>query len=167
MFKYTICFIRQGDRISLLNREKPGWMGSWNGVGGRLEEGETPTECVIREVFEETGIELKEVEFKGIVKWTEDGKPTGGMYAFTAEIQKNFLYKTPRKFDEGILDWKEIDWIFHPKNTGIADNLPQFLPKMLEEKGLYEYICYFRNNVLEEVESNPLEYENILTTEKA
>lgn len=31
--KYTICFIKRGDEILLLNREKSSWMGSWNGVG--------------------------------------------------------------------------------------------------------------------------------------
>lgn len=54
MLKYTICFIKRADNILLLNREKPGWMGSWNGVGGKIETGETPIECILREIYEET-----------------------------------------------------------------------------------------------------------------
>ncbi|WJH35841.1 hypothetical protein N6H14_07935 [Paenibacillus sp. CC-CFT747] len=42
MFRYTICFIRRGNRILLLNRNAPAWMGAWNGVGGKLEPGEAP-----------------------------------------------------------------------------------------------------------------------------
>lgn len=41
MYSFTICFIKQGNNILLLNRESPEWMGIWNGVGGKLEEGET------------------------------------------------------------------------------------------------------------------------------
>ena len=50
--KYTLCFIRRGDEILMLNREKPSWMGMWNGVGGRMEANETPKECILREVWE-------------------------------------------------------------------------------------------------------------------
>lgn len=63
MFEYTICFIAQQDKVLLLNREKPSWMGSWNGVGGSLEDGETPEDCVLREVMEETAIKLEDVKF--------------------------------------------------------------------------------------------------------
>ncbi|MCK5130449.1 MAG: NUDIX domain-containing protein, partial [Clostridiales bacterium] len=47
-YKYTICFIKRNDEILLLNRENDSWMGCWNGVGGRLEDGESPTECILR-----------------------------------------------------------------------------------------------------------------------
>lgn len=148
MFEYTICFIVQQDKVLLLNREKPSWMGSWNGVGGSLEDGETPEDCVLREVMEETAIKLEDVKFKGVVTWTVNGKPSGGMYAFISEIDESFEYDTPRRVDEGILDWKRVDWILHPKNTGIAHNLPYFLPIMLNDKGLYEHRCYFDGNAL-------------------
>ena len=42
-------------------------MGMWNGVGGKIEENETPYEGIIRETFEETGIELSSVTYKGTV----------------------------------------------------------------------------------------------------
>lgn len=35
MIAFTNCFIKKGDRILLLNRNKPSWMGMWNGVGGK------------------------------------------------------------------------------------------------------------------------------------
>lgn len=159
MLKYTICFIKQENKILLLNREKPSWMGSWNGVGGKLEEGETPTECIIREVFEETSIKLENVQYKGIVTWKEDGIKSGGMYAFTASIPDDFLYKTPIKVREGILDWKDIQWILNPDNTGVALNVPKYLPKMLNDDNMYEHLCEFKNDILLNVKSLPLKID--------
>ncbi|USK57773.1 NUDIX domain-containing protein (plasmid) [Cytobacillus solani] len=43
----------------MLNREKPPIMGVWNGVGGKIEKGETSDEGALREVFEETGIRVE------------------------------------------------------------------------------------------------------------
>ena len=57
-YPYTLCLIRQDDHFLLLNRQKQPAMGMWNGVGGKIEPGETPTAAVIRETFEETGIAL-------------------------------------------------------------------------------------------------------------
>ncbi len=156
MLKFTICFIKQGDKLLLINREYPAWMGSWNGVGGKLETDETPVECVIREINEETGIKPDTVDYKGIVTWEFDGVLTGGMYAFIAEIADDYVYETPRKISEGILDWKSIAWILDPENTGVAGNLPKFLPKLLNDEDLYEHRCFFKNNVLAGVESTPM-----------
>lgn len=156
MLRYTICFIKQGNKILLLNREKPDWMGMWNGVGGKIEAGETPIENIKREIYEETGIEIEKVEDKGIVTWTVDGVKTGGMHLYLVELPMTVLYETPRKTDEGILDWKEIDWILHPDNIGVAHNIPYFLPIMLREDSCYEHHCVFENGRLVEVSSNPL-----------
>ncbi len=49
MYKYTICFIKKGKKILLLNRNKKPNMGMWNGVGGKIEDNETPYEGIIRE----------------------------------------------------------------------------------------------------------------------
>lgn len=156
MLKYTICFIKQKNKILLLNREKPSWMGSWNGVGGKLEKGETPTQCIMREVFEETNIKLDNVKYKGVVTWKDDGIMNGGMYAFTANVSDDFLYKTPVKVREGILDWKDISWILNPDNTGVALNVPMYLSKMLKDDNMYEHVCEFKDDILLDVKSIPL-----------
>lgn len=156
MLKYTLCFIKYGNKILLLNREKPGWMGSWNGVGGRIEPNETPFECVVREVREETGIQLNEVDYTGIVTWQEDGN-AGGMYVFIAEVNDGYLFDSPIKTDEGILDWKELDWVLSPKNTGIVSNIQRFLPRMLNAEELKEYHCVYEQGVLRDFIIWPLE----------
>ncbi|PWV94525.1 8-oxo-dGTP diphosphatase [Paenibacillus cellulosilyticus] len=148
MIKYTICFIRQGSKVLLLNREKASWMGAWNGVGGKLEPNETPREGILREVAEETGIVLDLIQFKGIVTWVVDGAMTGGMYTYVAELPEDYTYETPIKTDEGILDWKELQWILHPKNVGLAANIPESLEKLLFDPGCYEYRCFYSEGKL-------------------
>ncbi len=145
---YTICFIKQGNKILLLNREKPRWMGSWNGIGGKIEEGETPTECVLREVYEETEIKLDNIKYKGTINRIESNSQDGEIHAFVAELSEDYFYETPRKLSEGILDWKLLSWILHPENTGVATNVPRFLPIMLEKDGLYKHLCMYENNLL-------------------
>ena len=56
MYRYTLCLIRKNDQWLLLNRQKQPAMGMWNGVGGKIEAGESPAESVTRETFEETGL---------------------------------------------------------------------------------------------------------------
>lgn len=145
MLKYTICFIKRGDEILLLNREKSSWMGSWNGVGGKLEKGETPSDCILREIREETGIIVEDITFKGTVTWNVDARYTNGMYAFVAEVPVSYQYTTPIKTDEGILDWKKLDWIFHPDNTGVA-NLSYFLDDMLEGDQVFDYHFVYKGD---------------------
>ena len=57
----TLCYIEQDGKYLMLYRNKKENdinEGKWIGVGGRFEEGETPEECVLREVQEETGLTL-------------------------------------------------------------------------------------------------------------
>ena len=151
MRKYTLCFIRQKDRILLLNREKPMWMGSWNGIGGKFEKGETPTSCALREAYEETGIELEDVIFKGTIHRIIDKTLTGVMYIFLADIPDSYAYATPIKTCEGILDWKLISWILDPDNTGVVKNISMILPLMLETDQIYDHRCEYNiNNILVE-----------------
>lgn len=103
MLKYTLCLIRCKDEILLLNRVKKPQMGMWNGVGGKIEFGETPLESVVRETFEETGIQLKEITYAGNVIFKSSiGRE--GMYLFTAELPEGTYPPTPLATAEGILD---------------------------------------------------------------
>ena len=132
--KYVLVFLKYKDEILLLNRNKPSWMGCWNGVGGKIEKGETPYDAAIRETYEETGIkvEINNPYFK--VGWVvnDDRSSLGGMYVFICEMDKKI--STPTRSVEGILDYKTISWIMDPRNSGIAKNIPQFLPTFLNNE---------------------------------
>lgn len=151
MLKYTLCLIRNGDQFLLLNRIKKPQMGTWNGVGGKIESGETPLESVIRETFEETGIQLKEIVYAGNAVF-QSKKGCDGMYLFIAELPAGGYRRTPFATAEGILDWKPVDWILHEENRGVAANLKAYLPAILDGKlGLTHMFTYEQHEIVEYV----------------
>jgi 8-oxo-dGTP diphosphatase len=150
MLDYTVCFIKQESKILLLNRDFPSWMGVWNGVGGKLEEGETPRESVIREILEETGLEINNPIFKGITTWFVGSKCVGGMYVYLAELPAETIFHTPTKTYEGILDWKDYEWIMNPKNKGIASDIPATIEYITLDKTIFEHRCFYNDEKLVE-----------------
>lgn len=147
MYKYTICFIKKGKKILLLNRNKKPNMGMWNGVGGKIEDNETPYEGIIRETLEETGIDLPSVTYKGNVVFKSKDEPQGreGMYVFLADLPAGVHMDTPVSMAEGLLEWKEIDWILNKDNRGVVSNLPKYLPIVLTEENKLEHIFTYDN----------------------
>lgn len=141
----------------MLNRDHAPTKGLWNGVGGKFENGETPMDCVVRETAEETGIVLTNAVYKGIVSWDIDASYSGGMYAFVAELPEDIIYPTPIKIDEGILDWKEIDWVLAEGNRGVGVLIPMYLPLLLRHEQIYEHKCTLVNHRLMHYELVPIE----------
>ncbi len=139
MFKYTVCFVKKNNELLMLNREKAPIMGVWNGVGGKIEKGETPDMGAQREVFEETGIEVESFFSKGTVNWETPEGELDGIYVYLYMADEDLTYETPKKTREGILDWKSIDWILHPLNLGIAEMVSQYLPILLKKEGNYTF----------------------------
>lgn len=144
-YKYTLCFIRRNNEILMINRIKKPEMGVWNGVGGRIEPGESADQCVRREVWEETGVELEQVRCAGRVTWLHP-KGDSGMVVFIADLPRDQVCEMPRAINEGILDWKDINWVLHPDNKGISDNISVFLPLMLESLEAYDHIFTYDVN---------------------
>lgn len=158
MLKYTLCLLRQGSRILLLNRERPTWMGCWNGIGGKIEPVEQPRASMLREIYEETGIASPTLSFKGLITWTTvEGEGFGGLFLYLGEIPEQASYPTPVKTEEGILDWKEIDWILHPSNQGVASNVPGCLQKMLADPCCYNHHSFFSGNTMVAQHSTPID----------
>ena len=102
----TLCYITCGERTLMLHRNKKENdenAGKWVGIGGKFETGESPEDCLLREVFEETGIKLENYRFRGIVTFVSDEWGTEYMCLFTATVPEETLaYCT-----EGDLAWVE------------------------------------------------------------
>lgn len=163
MFNQTLCFIKRKDEILMLNRENAPTKGLWNGVGGKIEQGESPLECVIREVKEETDMDITEnqTQYKGIITWEVDKIRFGGLYVFLVEIDEEVIYHTPKKVDEGILDWKSVSWLLSEKNFGVGEMIPYFLPAILNNSSVLEHKCILINDKLVGYEFKEIETDRI------
>ena len=83
----TLCYIEQDGCYLMLHRVKKHQdpnAGKWIGVGGKFEPSESPDECLVREVREETGLTLTRWRCRGIVTFVSDEWPTEYMHLFTA-----------------------------------------------------------------------------------
>ncbi len=73
----------------------------WVGIGGKFEPGESPEDCAMREVFEETGLTLRSCRYRGIVTFVSDEWGTEYMHLFWSDDFSGSL----RDCDEGDLEW--------------------------------------------------------------
>ena len=114
MINSTLCYLERGDQYLMLHRvKKANDMNhdKWIGVGGKIEEGESPEDCVLRETFEETGLRLTQYRYRGLVTFVSDRYPTEYMHLFTATGWTG----TPHECDEGELAWiKKADLLSLP-----------------------------------------------------
>ena len=104
----TLCYLEQNGCYLMLHRVKKQQdenAGKWIGVGGKFEEGESPDDCVRREVREETGLSLDTVRFRGIVTFVSDTWGTEYMHLFTSDRFSGTLHPC----DEGELAWVPVD----------------------------------------------------------
>ncbi len=102
----TLCYIERGEEYLMLHRVKKAEdenAGKWIGVGGRFEEGESPEACMLREVYEETGLRLLGWRCRGIVTFISDEWGTEYMHLFTADRFEGELHGC----EEGVLAWKK------------------------------------------------------------
>jgi 8-oxo-dGTP diphosphatase len=159
MIAYTLGFVFRGEEVLMLNREKSPWKGAWNGVGGKLQDGESPLECIRRELTEETGIPVSEASFldKGELTWTDFEAIGNGLRIFFIRLKPDYELVTPIKTKEGILDWKKIDWVVDVKNEGVAKNIPLFLPALLADEAKQHIHCIFEHGRLISVHLRPWE----------
>lgn len=103
----TLCYVENKGRTLMLHRNKKKQdqnAGKWIGVGGHLENGESPEDCLLREVAEETGLHLESYAFRGIVTFVL-GDETEYMCLYTANAENDELSEC----DEGELCWIEND----------------------------------------------------------
>lgn len=88
MIKSTLCYIeKDGKYLMMFRGKKPNDpnAGKWIGIGGKFEEGESPDECMLREVREETGLLLTEYHFHGIIRFRSDAWEYEDMYLYSAK----------------------------------------------------------------------------------
>lgn len=101
----TLCYIRKNGKTLMLHRAKRAediHQGKWNGLGGKIEAGETPEECVVREVKEESGLHIKDPSFRGVLTFPGfDGENDWIVFLFVASQFSGKLSES----NEGKVRW--------------------------------------------------------------
>lgn len=101
----TLCYVRHNSKTLMIHRVKKHndiHEGKWNGLGGKIEAGETPEECAIREIREESGLLVKNLSLKGFLTFPQFANHQD-WYAFVYVIDafEGELIDSP----EGVLHW--------------------------------------------------------------
>lgn len=129
---YTVCYIEKDDEVLMLYRNKKKNdinKGKWLGVGGHIEEGESPYECVVREIKEETGLEVKKVSARGFITFIYDGNVDYIHVFSTTEFSGKLI-----ECDEGDLKWIKREDIL---NLNIWESDRYLLSKIVNKE--YDY----------------------------
>ena len=129
MINSSLCYLIRGDEVLMMHRTRKKNdinHDKWVAVGGRFEPGETPEECALREVKEETGLTMTDPQYRGIVTFINDQYETERMHLFTSETFEGEMTDC----DEGELTWVRI---------AEMDSLPQWegdriFHRLLKEK---------------------------------
>ena len=135
----SLVYVFQDDEVLMLHRVKKKndiHEGKWNGLGGKSERGESPAECAIREVKEESNLDVHKVHFAGHITFPYfDGTNDWSVFIFTADDFSGDI----EDCDEGNLHWVKVKDMMS-KNLWPGDR--QFLPLVLDKKLFSGKISY-------------------------
>ena len=114
MRETTLCYIENDGCYLMLHRTKKKNDGSfekWLGVGGKIEPGESPEECILRETKEETGLNLTDYKYRGKVNFYSDQWEDEIMYLYTATGYTGQMIEC----NEGELQWIPMNQVMNLK----------------------------------------------------
>lgn len=143
----TLCYIEKDNQYLMLHRvkkEKDLNKDKWVGVGGHFEPGESPEECLLREVREETGLTLTSWRFRGIVTFlSNEWHETEYMCLYTADKFSGKLSDC----DEGNLEWVEKSRVY---DLPIWAGDKIFFRLLEMERNFFSLKLRYEGNVLKE-----------------
>lgn len=129
----TLCYVIDKNRnytlmIHRVKKENDYHRGKWNGLGGKFEPGESPEECAVREIKEESGLLVKNIKMRGFITFPMfDGKEDWYVFLFTVD-----------DFEGELIDSNEgnLDWIPNEKLTEINlwEGDKHFIPWLFQDK---------------------------------
>ena len=147
----TLCYLERDDRYLMLHRIKKQEdlnRDKWIGIGGKFEEGESPEDCLLREVREETGLTLDSWRYCGIVTFVSDEWGTEYMHLFHSEM----FHGTLKDCDEGALEWVDKTALASLPDQWEGDRI--FLKMMEDKTPFFSLKLCYRGDVLTDAELN-------------
>ena len=150
MILSTLCYIEKDGKYLMLHRTKKkndSNQDKWIGVGGKFEKGESPEECIIREVKEETGLELKSYKLRCVVTYVSTTWENEYMYVFTSNDFTGNLIEC----NEGDLQWIDKNEI---TNLNIWEGDKIFIEKMQKDNNFFTVKFDYDGNKLMKYDLN-------------
>lgn len=140
----TLCYIEQEGNYLMLHRTKkendPNHA-RWIGIGGKFEANESPEDCLLREVKEETGLTLMNFTFRGIITFVSDEWETEYMHLFTATEFQGDLTDCV----EGDLQWVKKEDVL---NLNLWEGDRVFLNQLLISKEFFSLKLVYQGEKL-------------------
>ncbi len=127
VYPRTLCFVTHGDDVLLLHGapDKRIWPDQYNGVGGHVRADENVRTAALREIREETGLEVQDLRLRGVINVPTDVERTGVLlFVFTARAGGRDL----RASEEGEPEWVPRDEV---DQLNLVEDLPILLPRVL------------------------------------
>ena len=144
----TLCYIEQDDCYLMLHRirkKNDANEGKWIGVGGHFEEGESPEECLLREVYEETGLTLTSYRLRGIITFVSDEWSSEYMHLYTADGFEGDLEDAMVNCKEGVLKWVPKTDLF---GLSLWEGDKIFLKMLLEKDNIFSLKLEYKGDDL-------------------
>ena len=142
----TLCYIEENEKYLMLHRTKKDNdenHDKWIGVGGHFEKGESPEECLVREVKEETGLTLHSFDFRGIVTFVSDENPAEYMCLFTSKDFSGEMIQC----NEGQLEWVDKSEV---TNLNLWEGDRLFLELLTRDVPFFSMKLVYKNDRLVE-----------------
>ncbi|MCY3719067.1 MAG: NUDIX domain-containing protein [Anaerolineaceae bacterium] len=145
----TVAFVCHGESVLMIKRRQDSriYPGCYNGVGGHLERDEDPASGVLREISEETGLEVSQLRLRAIYNIDPGTQPGVLLFVFTCACDSPV---TPGPTQEGELQWVSREDL---QSLPLVEDLPQMLPLILDMADdaapLFVHSSYDRNDKLQ------------------
>lgn len=148
----TLCYLRKNGKTLMLRSLKNGHFKEnlWNGLGGKLEKGETPEECVIRETEEESGYKISNPKLVGLLTFPNQNSDGNDWYVFVYKATK--LFGKLKQSAEGEVKWVKNEDVLK-LNMSEGDYI--FLPWIFENKFFSAKFIYKNGKLLSHSVSFP------------
>ena len=135
----TLCYIEKDGAYLMLHRVKKANdlnQDKWIGIGGGFEQNESPEECLLREVREETGLTLTRWRYRAVITFVSDKWETEYMHLFTADRYTGNMTDC----DEGVLEWVQKEAV---EKLPIWEGDRLFLRLLAEDSPFFSLkLCY-------------------------
>ena len=140
----VLAYIERDNKYLMLLRNKREHdinKGKYIGVGGHMEKGETKEEALVREIKEETNLDVLDYEYRGKIEFIDTANHHEMMYLFHVSDFKGEMSEC----NEGELSWVDKDKIFD-LNLWEGDII--FLKPFMETKEFIDLVLYYNEDKL-------------------